>query len=500
MAPQENAYEQPTGTGVPSEEGRHGVRALLPEAFCERMRALLGSAYEDYLDSLSMPCVQGIRVNTGKLSAEEFAARAPFALRPVPWTGNGFYVERQADVTRHPYYYAGLYYVQEPSAMLPAALLDVRPGERVLDLCAAPGGKATELGSRLAGEGVLVANDRSNSRAKALLKNLELHGIPNMIVCSEEPKKLLEKFPDFFDKILVDAPCSGEGMFRREPSVIRSYQEHGPAYYAAVQTEILDAAVQMLKPGGRLLYSTCTFSEKENEEVLLAMLKKCPMLRLVPVHVPGAVSLPSLPGCARLFPHLAEGEGHFAALLQKDAAQEALFAVPETNGAGKEERRVSGSPPAKICGGKREASECAKIVPPEWQAFAAEALNRDFSGCALYTVKERLYALPDGISFSGLRCLRTGLYLGDISRHGFEPSQALAMALKREDAKSVVSFDADDPRVLRYLKGETAELSDAEGWGLHGWTLVCVDGFPLGWAKWVNGSFRNKYYAGWRMG
>lgn len=444
----------------------------LSNEYLARMKQMLGSAFADYEKSLSEPPVQGLRVNTAKITAEEFARLAPFPLRPVPWAANGFYTEPGSEAARHPYYYAGLYYIQEPSAMLPAALLDAQPDDAVLDLCAAPGGKATEIGSRLTGAGFVVANDISSSRAKALLKNLEMHGIGNFFVCSETPKKLLEKYGAAFDKILVDAPCSGEGMFRKDASAVKAYASHGPSFYAPIQRELLEAAVQMLKPGGRLVYSTCTFAEEENEQTVLAILKKYPQMRLVPaLPIDGAVSLPSLPGCVRLFPHLVQGEGHFAAILQKDGEKE---------DAPLNARRASAS------------------WPVQWQEFAEHFLHRDFSSWEPMQAQERLYALP-APKLSGIRYLRTGLYLGDLTKHGFVPSQPLAMHLKKEDAVSVVSFSADDARVLRYLKGETVDVSEKESEGLRGWTLVCADGYPLGWAKPVNGSLRNKYYAGWRM-
>ena len=450
-----------------------------PADFSERMKTLLQEEYPSYLNSFSRPCVQGIRVNTARISAEAFCRIAPFSLAPVPWTKNGFYVQADAQVTKHPYYYAGLYYVQEPSAMLPAALLDVRPGERVLDLCAAPGGKATELGSRLKGTGMLLANDVSSSRAKALLKNLELHGIANAAVSCESAQKLLSGYADYFDKILVDAPCSGEGMFHRDTSVTKLYAQHGPSYYAPLQERILEAAVGMLKPGGRLVYSTCTFSPQENEEILLKILNRHPQMRLIPVtHIAGSASQKTLPGCVRLYPHRVKGEGHFAALLEKAADNGACTAFS----------------PAR-CEAKAKPADAFSLGL--WREFSDACLNKDFSDCRLLLLNERLYALPPELEITaGIRYLRTGLYLGDCKKHGFEPSQALAMALIPADAKSTVSFSAAETSVIRYLKGEES-LPAADG--ICRWTLVCVDGFALGWAKQVNHCLRNKYYAGWRM-
>ena len=238
----------------------------LPEPFLEKMRQLLGEEYPFYEKSYEKERVHGLRVNTSKISVEEFLNITPFQLRKIPWTENGFYYDEKEAVTKHPHYFAGLYYIQEPSAMIPAGILPVSPGENVLDLCAAPGGKATELGAKLGREGLLVANDISNSRAKGLLKNLELFGIGNVLVTSETPEKLLSYFPQFFDKILIDAPCSGEGMFRKDLSMAADWMEKGPSYYAEIQKNILETAAKMLKPGGKLVYSTCTFDPEENEK------------------------------------------------------------------------------------------------------------------------------------------------------------------------------------------------------------------------------------------
>lgn len=436
----------------------------LPDTFLKEMQELLKEEFPAYIKSFEKESVQGIRVNTAKISAEDFQKIAPFALEKVPWTENGFYVCQKEQVSRHPYYFAGLYYVQEPSAMLPAATLKAQPGDRVLDLCAAPGGKATELGGRLSREGLLLANDISHSRAKALLKNLELAGIGNVMVSSALPENLKTEYTEFFDKILIDAPCSGEGMFRRDPAMLKSYEEHGPLYYAKIQKEILENAVPMLKPGGKLVYSTCTFSRLENEETIRWVLERFPEMHLVPLGENGVL---------RLFPHRIKGEGHFTAMLEK-----------------------SGEPVPK----KKKHAGKKQAVPKEYEEFAEKYLNLPLEGWQYHMIEDRLYALPEDIKIQGkIRYLRTGLLLGECRKKRFEPSQALAMFLKRSEATSSISFTAADERVVRYLKGETVEITEAEEKGLLAWTLVCVDGFPLGWAKLVNGSLRNKYYAGWRM-
>lgn len=447
----------------------------LPESFTSVMKQMLGNEYEDYLACYDEPKVQGLRVNTSKISVEDFLRLTPFHLTPVPWTENGFYYDSEEPVTKHPHYYAGLYYIQEPSAMIPASRLPVEPGDRVLDLCAAPGGKATELGSGLSGSGILVANDISNSRAKGLLKNLELFGIANMLVTSEPPEKLMKYFEGYFDKILIDAPCSGEGMFRRDPSMIKSWEEHGPQYYAQLQREIVKAAVPMLRPGGMLLYSTCTFSEMENEGTVQEILDLYPEMSLIPVKEYEGFSKGSLPHCVRVFPHRVQGEGHFAALLQKDGGS----------------------------GEKREGKDTGVSrmqLPEPLKEFLKDIPSLGRREKSIEIRENRAYLMPEGLpGIRGLRFLRTGLFLGECKKNRFEPSQALAMHLRMEDYPQTISFSSEDPRVIRYLKGESVELTGEEADGKKGWVLAGTDGFPLGWAKLSGGMLKNKYYPGWRM-
>lgn len=463
----------------------------LPEAFLEHMKHLLGEDYEAFLECQGESSYRGLRVNTSKVAAEKFEEISPFPLEKIPWTENGFYYKEEGAASRHPYYAAGLYYLQEPSAMAPAACLPVEEGDRVLDLCAAPGGKATELAVRLKGTGLLVANDISNSRSKGLLKNLELFGMGNILVTSEEPKRLGTYFPEFFDKILVDAPCSGEGMLRKDPSMVKDWQEHGPLWYAPIQREVLKEAANMLKPGGMLLYSTCTFSPMENEGTIAYLLESDPSFHVVPLpgysgFSPGRPDLVERDGgqvpneikaqmknCVRIYPHKVKGEGHFLALLK--------------------EEREAPQKPSKSFG---QPACC-----PEWEQFAKHLnISIDKEGLRLYGGK--LYSLPKALwnhSIHGLRFLRTGLYLGEIGKKRFTPSQALAMTLKKGDFQTVVDFASSDSRVLRYLKGESLYIDDMEeGLPETGWCLVCVDGFSLGWGKLVNGQLRNKYYPGWR--
>lgn len=292
------------------------------------MRTLLQDDYDSYAACLEQPMHHGIRINTMKISVEEFLKINPFHLRPVPWCENGFYYDETLDKpSKHPYYFAGLYYIQEPSAMTPAHVLPVEAGDRVLDICAAPGGKSTELAAKLHGTGLLVSNDISASRAKALLKNLEVFGAENALIISEAPYKLAERFHEYFDKILIDAPCSGEGMFRKSASMITAWENNGNQLFADLQRSILDQVVTMLKPGGMLLYSTCTFAPLENEQSIEYLLSLDDRLELVDFHPYegfdhghpewGNTGNETLKRCARLWPHKIEGEGHFVCLVKK---------------------------------------------------------------------------------------------------------------------------------------------------------------------------------------
>ena len=275
----------------------------LPEQFQINMKELLQDEYDDYFDSFSNDRVYGLRINTNKISVNDFLKINPFNLRPIPWTDDGFYFDDNDKPSKHPYYYAGLYYIQEPSAMTPVTWLEPEPDDIVLDLCAAPGGKSTQIATKLTGKGYLVTNDPSASRCKALLKNIELAGIGNAVITCANPKELESVYPSFFDKILVDAPCSGEGMFRKDRAVLNAYKEHGPSYFAPIQKSVLSSAVSMLKPGGTLVYSTCTFSVTEDEDNVKWLIENNPEMKLEKM--------------IKLLPHLIKGEGHFVAKFKK---------------------------------------------------------------------------------------------------------------------------------------------------------------------------------------
>ena len=460
----------------------------LPEAFLLKMQELLGEEFGQYLESFKEEWKPGLRVNTLKLSPKELAELVPWNLEPVPWADNGFYYDGTLDgevlrPSKHPAYYAGLYYLQEPSAMTPAAMLPVVPGDRVLDLCAAPGGKSTELASKLKGRGMLVSNDISYSRARALLKNLELAGAANICVTSEGPEKLAGVWPEFFDKILVDAPCSGEGMFRRDEDMVKDWNEKGPEYYMPIQRQILSQAAAMLRPGGYMLYSTCTFSVEEDEGNVAYVLEEFPQMQLCCLDldkVPGACGGFGLSGCMRLFPHRLKGEGHFLALMRKKGGDDGGKEILPPMDSGTARKRV------RAVEKEKELDAFLRQSGAEW----------DYGRIVIH--QDNAYYLPEGLAWNlPLRFLRTGLFLGELKKGRFEPSQALAMSMKAGQFPNTVSFPAGDSRVLRYLKGETISLEGDEG-PVKGWCLAAMEGFPLGWAKGTGMSLKNKYYPGWR--
>lgn len=459
------------------------MRQDLPEAFEKRMKDMLGEEYDSYLDSYQQERQFGLRVNPLKITGEELKELSGFQLRKIPWTQDGYFYEEGDMPARHPYYTAGMYYLQEPSAMTPASRLHVEPGERVLDLCAAPGGKATALGAALRGKGVLVANDVSNSRAKALLKNLELFGISNAFVTNEIPGNLADRFEGFFDKILVDAPCSGEGMFRKDPAVIKTWDEERPEHFAKLQRDILKNAVRMLRPGGQLLYSTCTFAPVENEGSISWLLENFPEMDVLeiepyegfaPGHPEWGNGDERLKRCVRIWPHKMKGEGHFLALLEKSkTASGTVVRIGKPQRPDKKTRQVLDT----------FFEDCK--WKPDWERM-------EVRGDKVYLVPE----LPEKLQ--GIHFLRNGLYMGDLKKDRFEPSQQLAMTLKGNDYAGVLSLKSEDVRVEKYLHGETLLVESGEATIAKGWILVCVDGFPLGWGKLVNGVLKNKYASGWR--
>ena len=356
--------------------------------------------------------------------------------------------------------------------MAPASFLDVRPGDKVLDLCAAPGGKTTQLGLAVRDRGLLVSNDISASRTKALVKNMELFGLKNAVVTCESPDKLAEYFPEYFDRILVDAPCSGEGMFRRGSRMIRAWEEHGPSYFSPIQREITTQALKMLKPGGKILYSTCTFDPSEDEQIVEHMMRICPQLRILDLpHCEGFAhgfdryvgpDAAGIEKTVRLFPHRIMGDGHFAALLQKGED------VPEDA----RSREIPGDQPMTV----------------------RRSMGRGKAQKTMLMEIPRAAADLDGIYFR-----RSGLILGEERGSRFIPGQAYAMTLKKGDYETELNLASDDERVVRYLRGESVRIESGDNFPDKGDVLILIDGFPAGWGQ-INGNrIKNRLLPGWRM-
>ena len=466
----------------------------LPLPFLERMKEMLGDDYDAFLKSYENPRTYGLRVNTAKLSCQEFEALSPFKLQPIPWISNGYFYNEESRPARCPYYQAGLYYLQEPSAMTPASRLPIEPGDFVLDLCAAPGGKATALGAALNDTGFLLANDISTSRARALLRNLELFGIKNMLVTDEKPAKLAQRFPSFFNKILLDTPCSGEGMFRKEEALARDWTPEKSAELSDIQKDLVLKAADMLRPGGMLLYSTCTFAPCEDEEVVAYLLSERPDMELI--EMPGyegfSAGRPKFAGaaaafdseelrkCVRIFPHKMDGEGHFLALFRK---------------------KGDSLPPVFRSSEKGPDKNTRKWLDEFFAEIGLKTLGgQEFDWNRVEVRKDKVYyQLPFPLDLRGISFLRNGLYLGDLKKNRFEPSQPLALALHKGDIEATISLSVSDERITRYLKGETLNIEPDEAAHKKGWHLLCADGYPVGFGKLVNGILKNKYPAGWRV-
>ena len=462
-----------------------------PEKFQERMQQMLGEEeYAEFLKSYDLPFHNGLRINTWKTKPQELLQRMGVDLKQVPWNETGFYLENKKQFSKHPYYQGGLYYIQEASAMLPAKLVNAQPGEKILDMCAAPGGKSTAIGAALKGEGLLISNDISKSRAKALLRNLEGFGIINSIVVSEYPEKLSRYFPEFFDKVLIDAPCSGEGMFHKEPSMTESWLRMGPEEYHKLQMEILTYGAKMVRPGGKLIYSTCTFSPEEDEGSIAWFLQEHPDFHLVEVdddkdlcgchcidhgHPEWADGNPELTKTRRLWPHHLEGEGHFAAVLCRDADSEPM-------------------------GGKVTLASVPKL-PAEMESFfqflETEGIHYPFDKKRLLVQNGYVQYIPEGMpELKGLHIMRSGWFLGELKKKRFEPSGAFARGLTPDVCDKVIAYPGDSEEVVRYLKCETLQVNPNLK---NGWYLICVDEFALGWGKVSNGTLKNKYPSSCRL-
>jgi 16S rRNA C967 or C1407 C5-methylase (RsmB/RsmF family)/NOL1/NOP2/fmu family ribosome biogenesis protein len=462
------------------------VSTSLPEAWLNRMRDLLGTEFSPFIDSYSQLARAGLRVNELKANIDEVGPLLPWELQPVPWCPSGFIIETDARPGKHPLHAAGLYYLQEPSAMAVVEALDVRPGHLVLDVAAAPGGKSTHIASKLQGEGVLVANDPIPGRIKALGENLERWGTPNAIIANSPIADLAAAWPHLFDRVLVDAPCSGEGMFRKLPVARQEWSEGHVQGCAVRQERLLNEAAAMVKPGGLLLYSTCTFAPEENEQQVCRFLNGHPGWELVNIPKAAGFSPGRAEGTgkrcpadvrrmARIWPHLAAGEGHAMALLQapEDWAPDARHHMSR--------------------GSSRGGDDAPSREPlAAWEQFRAANVPTFEGAGTLLQRGDQLFLMPEGApSFAGVRVVRPGLPLGLVRRDRFEPSHALALAVPVEDETRSVALNDDE--AARYLRGEPVHAP-----GPPGWTLMTSQGFSFGWGKRTGDVVKNHYPKGLR--
>ena len=480
---------------------------MLPAEFADRMKQMLGNEYEEFEACYDREKYRALRFNPLKGEVSAFLKQVPFSLSVVPWSEYGYYYDAEDTPGKHPYHEAGVYYIQEPSAQTPAALLEARPGERVLDLCSAPGGKATQIAAAMKGEGLLICNEYVPSRAKILSENIERMGIRNALVINETPQKLASVFAGYFHRIMVDAPCSGEGMFRKNEEAYTEWSPENVQMCADRQDEILEAAATMLLPGGRMVYSTCTFAPLENECAIARFLQANPEFTVKDVFSVGIqpereclLDMDMQPGnpewaeaemgvldenikeqlkrTIRLFPHKIKGEGHFVAVIEKNGTMpEAADKILSRNGV---EKTVT----IKDC--------------KEYEAFLKTEIKADW---LLQTQKapylrfgDQLYQIPEQMpGLKGLKVLRPGLHLGTILKNRFEPSHALALALHPEEVTHTWNLDGSSAEAFSYLKGGTFPAE-----GEKGWYLITVDGYSIGWGKLAGGIMKNHYPKGLR--
>ena len=428
---------------------------MLPQAFLDRMKLQLDAEYKAFLDTLDRPRAVALRFNPLKGEAPEL----PFVKEPVPWEPMGYYYDPDARPGLHPYHEAGVYYLQEASAMSAVALLDPQAGEFVCDLCAAPGGKSTQIAGRLQGDGFLLCNEINPKRSKILSQNVERLGIANALVTNEHPQNLAKHFAGLFHRVLIDAPCSGEGMFRKEEAAITDWSQETVEMCARRQLEILESGAALLREGGRLVYSTCTFAPEENEQVIDAFLARHPEFSPEPVDAPWFT--PGENGTFRLWPHKLKGEGHFGAVLRKNSNQEAA------------------------CLSLKEDK-----LPRQWLDFAKDMGIILPAGKALF-FGQNLYWVPKELpDLKGIKVLRAGLELGEVKQDRLVPAHALALWLKT--AARSQEYPADSKEIKDYLHGETPNTA------CKGWCLVTTGGYSIGWGKGDGNILKNHYPKGLR--
>ena len=446
----------------------------LPKEFENRMKTLLGDEFPLYEKSLTEEPKRAFRVNTDKISLEDFQKINPFGNSKIPYVENGFYLDCEK-AGNHPFHHAGMIYIQEPAAMAPAECVEIQKDFKILDMCAAPGGKSTALKNKLGDNGVLVSNEIVPSRCKILTGNIERLGLKNCITTCVDTSFLAKTFPKTFDLIMVDAPCSGEGMFRKEPNAVSEWSEENVKMCATRQKEILENAAICLKDAGLIVYATCTFSLEENEMVIDSFLQKHPEFRLEKVteRVENATSdgicfaeckTQNIQYCRRFYPHKNIGEGQFMAVLKNTNEPS-----PQT-----ENKQKSYSP-------EKSVIDFLKDTLCEFSESAVKIHNNN----AIYF--ENDFGSDNFSAFS------YGVNIGEIKKNYILPHHQFFMCMGN-DFKRKIELDLNDTRLLKYLHGEEIETNLE-----NGWAAVMVNGCTLGGAKVVNGVAKNHYPKGLRL-
>lgn len=427
----------------------------LPQRFLDDMKELLMDEYDDFIKSYNEPKTTGLRINTLKINKEKLLNLNLYNLTPIPWADEGFYYDEEVDRPgKNPLHESGAYYLQEPSAMSVVPHLDIKEGDKILDMCAAPGGKSTYILSKLNDTGLLVSNEINSTRIKALGENLERFGARNCIITNTDSNNLRKVFTGYFDKIVIDAPCSGQGMFRKDEIAIEDWSYTKVLECQSIQKDIIRDGYDMLKNGGILVYSTCTFAQEENEDVINEFISEYKDAKLIEMQ--------------RIWPHKVSGEGHFIAKIQKLEKEDCNVKY------------------IKIKNNDKEVKD--------YREFEKKFLN--ISVESRFDIKgENLYLLPEECpDTKKLKVLRYGLHLGMLKKNRFEPSHALSHYLKMQDVKNIENFSVQDNRILDYLRGNTIKTGKSRGW-----VLVCVEGIGLGWGKESNGILKNHYPKGLRI-
>lgn len=466
--------------------------AELPQDFLDKMKGLLPEEeYTDFLESYKNDPEKGIRANPLKIDRDHLLERLPddFKAHPISWCPSGIYIDSEARPGKRPEYYTGLYYPQEPSAMTPAQAIEIEPGDVVLDLCAAPGGKSTQLAGKMMGQGTLILNEIVGKRVNVLAQNVERMGIPNAVILNENSTRLSEVFPEKFDKILVDAPCSGEGMFRKDEKVIGEWDSNKPVACSIVQKEILQDVDKLLKPGGELVYSTCTFSPEENEQVAEWLVSLG--YEILPIELEGLSTtgrpefslnnLEDVKNTVRIWPHLSEGEGHYVARFRKPKDM-----IDSSRSKSKIKSKKAS---------KSKLKKAGKKSLSEFLTFSKEYMP-NFDTNNLYRIEDRIYRLPKDITEKELENLKVyspGLLLGELKKNRFEPAQTLAMALDFNEFSN--RYELSEDELWHYLKGEEIKPKTPVE---KGWVLMGYEGYPVGFGKMSN-VIKNKYPKGLRI-